>query len=43
MSTLIETVISAGIAEIQTSWMVRSLPSMALDTRFPAGVAASIK
>jgi hypothetical protein len=27
-----------GIAGIQTAWIARSLPSMALDTRFPAGM-----
>jgi hypothetical protein len=31
-------VISAGNAEIQTAWIARSLPSMALDARFPAGM-----
>jgi hypothetical protein len=31
-------VIPAGIAGIQTTWTYLSLPSMALDTRFPAGM-----
>jgi hypothetical protein len=31
-------VIPAWIAEIQVPWRVRSSPSMALDTRFPAGM-----
>ncbi|MGZ8161815.1 MAG: hypothetical protein ACXWTT_02990 [Methylobacter sp.] len=31
-------VVPAGIAGIQAPWMDRSLPSMALDTRFPAGM-----
>jgi len=34
-------VIPAGIAGIQTTWMYLSLPSMALDTRFPAGMTNS--
>jgi hypothetical protein len=34
----LKAVISAGIAGIQAPWMVRSLPFMALDTRFPAGM-----
>jgi len=33
-------VIPAGIAGIQTPWMDFRLPSMALDTRFPAGMTS---
>jgi len=36
-----EAVIPAGIAGIQTTWTYLSLPSMALDTRFPAGMTSS--
>ncbi|OAI12120.1 hypothetical protein A1355_14645 [Methylomonas koyamae] len=36
-------VISAGIAEIQTPRTDRSLPSMALDGRIPAGMTALLK
>jgi len=35
---LLKPVIPAGIAGIQTTWMYLSSPSMALDTRFPAGM-----
>ena len=35
---ILKIVISAGNAEIQTAWIARSLPSMALDARFPAGM-----
>jgi hypothetical protein len=35
---LSKSVVSAGIAEIQTPGTDRSLPSMALGTRFPAGM-----
>jgi hypothetical protein len=31
-------VIPAGIAGIQATWMYSGSPSMALDTRFPAGM-----
>jgi hypothetical protein len=31
---LVERVIPAGIAEIQTPWKARNLPTMALDTHF---------
>jgi hypothetical protein len=30
----------SGIAGIQAPWMDLSLPSMALDTRFPAGMTS---
>jgi hypothetical protein len=33
-------VIPAWIAGIQASWMDLSSPSMALDTRFPAGMTS---
>jgi len=34
----IQYVVPAGIAGIQAPWMGLSLPSMALDARFPAGM-----
>jgi hypothetical protein len=38
MITLSKIVIPAWIAGIQAPWMGSSLPSMALDTRFPASM-----
>jgi hypothetical protein len=38
LNYIAKSVVSAGIAETQTPWTDRSLPSMALDTRFPAGM-----
>jgi len=38
MDNLNKIVIPAWIAGIQAPWMGLSLPSMALDTRFPAGM-----
>jgi len=40
MITLFKIVIPAWIAGIQAPWMDFSLPSMALDTRFPAGMTS---
>jgi hypothetical protein len=40
MITIIRIVIPAWIAGIQTPWMDFSLPSLALDTRFPAGMTS---
>ena len=40
MITLFKIVIPAWIAGIQAPWMDLSLPSMALDTRFPAGMTS---
>jgi hypothetical protein len=37
-TTLLKSVIPAWIAGIQATWMYLSLPSLALDTRFPAGM-----
>ncbi|WP_411728111.1 hypothetical protein [Methyloglobulus sp.] len=38
MQLFLKAVIPAGIAGIQVPWMASSLPSLALDTRFPAGM-----
>jgi hypothetical protein len=38
MIYIFKIVIPAWIAGIQAPWMDLSLPSMALDTRFPAGM-----
>ncbi|WP_411725872.1 hypothetical protein [Methyloglobulus sp.] len=38
MQLFLKAVIPAGIAGIQAPWMAWNLPSMALDTRFPAGM-----
>ncbi|MEQ1636050.1 MAG: hypothetical protein ABL903_05110 [Methylococcales bacterium] len=38
MQLFLKVVIPAGIAGIQATGMSRSLPSLALDTRFPAGM-----
>jgi hypothetical protein len=40
MSTIFKIVIPAWIAGIQAPWMDLSSPSMALDTRFPAGMTS---
>ena len=40
MITLSSIVIPAWIAGIQAPWMDLSLPSLALDTRFPAGMTS---
>jgi hypothetical protein len=40
MIYLFKIVIPAWIAGIQTPWMDLNLPSMALDTRFPAGMTS---
>jgi hypothetical protein len=40
MTTLSKIVIPAWIAGIQAPWMDLSLPSMALDTRFPASMTS---
>jgi hypothetical protein len=39
--SVMKSVIRAGIAGIQATWTYLSLPSMALDTRFPAGMTSS--
>ena len=38
LSSFVESVIPAWIAGIQVPWMAYRLPSMALDTRIPAGM-----
>jgi hypothetical protein len=40
MITQSKIVIPAGIAGIQAPWMDLSLPSLALDTRFPSGMTS---
>jgi hypothetical protein len=42
MITLSKIVILAWIAGIQAPWMDLSSPSMALDTRFPAGMTSFV-
>ncbi|GEM_PF-1687802 len=42
MITQFKIVIPAGIAGIQAPWMVLSLPSLVLDTRFPAGMTSYV-
>jgi hypothetical protein len=38
-----KSVIPAGIAGIQATWKYLSSPSMAMDTRFPAGMTNSLR